>query len=408
VKSLFTSRPASYYGSEYYSKPPLESELTLPLVFSNDGYKTACFSSNELIRGKGFENGFQEFLSWSGYYAARKIIAINNFLCQKDNMKFFEFVRKTRAHYPKGEVLINLIEKWLQTSKREPFFLYIHTLDPHWPYYSHDLNMIPEPFRKFEDDLIYTELLDVETKSRADQYREQPEFFNLVGRYDEEICYSDRIFHQLLDILMQQKVLDNTLFILTSDHGEEFLEHDDFSHGHDVWEELIHVPLIIKWPVNDEFSSMPQFVDNPVGLIDIMPTLIDYLELKTSLPQSYGRSLRPVLENKEIHPETHLFSECRYLDSFRAAYREGHLKLRIEFSTDISPMESSKIQVFDLAKDPEEKVQISINEPSISDFTHRGRDFWQKIWELWGDEQRIESDPELKKELEQLKALGYI
>ncbi len=408
VKSLFTSRPASYYGPKSFSEPPLESELTLPLVFSKDGYKTACFSSNELIKGKGFENGFQGFLSWSGYFAARKIIAINNFLCQRDNMKFFEFIRKIRAHYPKGELLIHLIEKWLQTHKREAFFLYIHTLDPHWPYYSHDLNMIPEPYRKYEDELIYSELLDVETKDRADYYRERPDFFNLVGRYDEEICYSDHIINQLLDILKKQKIWDNTLFILTSDHGEEFLEHDNFSHGHDVWEELIHVPLIIKWPKRDAFHSMPQFIDAPVSLIDIMPTLIDYLGLTTSPPQTYGRSLRSVLENKDTPFETHLFSGCRYLDAFRAAYREGPLKLRIEFSTDISPMESSKLQVFDLAKDPEEKMQVPIDEPAISEFIIRGRDFWQEIWELWGDEERIESDPELKKELKQLKALGYI
>ncbi len=408
VKSLFSSRPASYYGFELYSKPPPESEYTLPSVFFNNGYQTACFSSNELIKEKGFESGFQSFFSWSGLLAARRIIAIHDFLCYKDGMKVFDFVRRTRSHYPKGEVLLRLIEKWLPEHKEQSFFLYIHTLDPHWPYYSHDLNMIPEPYRKYNDDLIFTELLNVETEDLADHYRKRAEFFNLVGRYDEEICYSDYILHQLSDMLIQQNSWDDTLLIITSDHGEEFFEHDRFSHGHDVWEELIHVPLIIKWPKKDDFHLMPRFMDAPVGLIDIMPTLIDYLDLGPSPPQIYGRSLRPFLENKEAPPGTSLFSESIYKDVFRAAYREGHLKLRLEFSTDISPLESSEFQIFDLAEDPREQVEIPIDEPSISDFRNRGQNFWQEIWELWGDKQRIESDPQLKEELEQLKALGYI
>ncbi|MEW5899965.1 MAG: sulfatase-like hydrolase/transferase [Acidobacteriota bacterium] len=345
-------------------------------------------------------------------------MALRYVVCRDDTLRVFRLVRSWKAHYPPGEIVLDMAEKWLSSQQDGPFFLYLQTSDPHWPYYSHNLGMIPEQVRKYEDKLIYVDLLGVDSAIQAAAIRTTPEFLNLVGRYDEELSYTDSLVSRLINFLQQTGRWENTLFILISDHGEEFLDHDRFSHGHDVWEELTHVPMLIKWPHRPAFSSLPESVSSRVGLIDLFPTLVDYLDLPKPRVSMKGTSFREILEKGDDPASKEpLFSESIFQDVIRGAYWEGNIKVRLEFSRAVPPLESKNVWVYDLTTDPEEKNPISLVDPSAVEIVLRGRNCFQEIWKLWPDKGEPKSksaakkdakQPDKKSTLEKLKSLGYL
>lgn len=415
VKTLFTSRPASSWGMSAFSAPPPRGVYTLARAFLEAGYSTACFSAVEQVSGEGFEEGFQEFLSWSGYQQARRSLAVRYVFCRDDYLNVFRWTRPTKTHAPEGKIIMALAKKWIRSKKAEPFFLYLHLSDPHWPYYNHNLGMIPEELRPYLDKLIYVDLFGVASSGEAEAIRKTPEFLNLVGRYDEELRYTDELTRGFIGFLKKAELWQNTMLILTADHGEELLDHDRFSHGHDVWEELAHIPLIIKWPRSPAFSALPESCETRAGLIDVFPTLIDYLELPRGDVGLEGVSFREILEGRVASsPIRPAISESNDGDILRAAYWEGTKKVRIEFSTAVSPLESSSIQVYDLEKDPKEKSLIPPDDPAVADLISRCRSRFQDIWKLWPDEKGPRPKKKGKKEsvqqsvLEKLKSLGYL
>jgi arylsulfatase A-like enzyme len=410
VRALFTSRPGSYFGLNSYFEAPPDHITTLPALFRAAGYETAFFSSNAVISGAGFKKGFQRFISWSGIFAANRFLALRLYLCRNLEGNMLQFLRERKAHYPEGIILLKLASRWLRRHTGKPFFLYVHLLDPHWPYYDHGLGMIPEAYRR-DTGLDYTQLLSREPleSGRAIETSPDlgsPEFLNLKGRYDEEIRYSDLMFSLLLDLLKDLGLWDDTVFVATADHGEEFYDHGHFSHGHDIWEELIHIPLIIKWPNNGRFGGRRIFIDQTVGLIDIMPTLVDYIGVEADRTEMFGRSLLPLLESPDT-PSVPYFSEGILIDQVRTAYRENNLKLRLEFSLHVSPAQSPKALVFDLDRDPGESQPLPADEDRILEFVQNGRRFWQEVWERW-DKERSADLEKTDRVKNQLKALGYI
>ena len=111
-----------------------------------------------------------------------------------------------------------------------------------------------------------------------------------VDRYDGEILHNDRSFGLLVDKLKQLGVLDNTLIVVVSDHGEEFWDHGWTAHGHSLYQELTHCALLM-W--NPKLLPAPRRVANPVQLVDVMPTVLDLLGLK--IPEvAEGQSLVPL------------------------------------------------------------------------------------------------------------------
>ena len=412
VKSLFTSRAASSWGFSGWRRSPPLGEWTLPAAFQRAGFQTAGFSANGLINGAGFESGFEEFFSWSGLGLALQSTALTLFLGRGDDIRVFDLVRKWRAHYPPGEIITELADRWLREKKSRPFFLYVHLLDPHWPFYSHGLGMIPEEYAGRDNELYYTKLLGVQSKAEAAAFRASPGFGNLIGRYDEELRRSDALIMQLIATLRELEQWDQTIFLVLADHGEEFFEHGRFSHGHDVWEELSRVPMFVKWPKDTAFSGMPQVVNERVGLIDVAPTLVDYLDLPGPRTAIAGLSLRPLLEGHTENLERPLFSEAvAGRNTFRAAYWEENIKVRLEYSRSTSPAATSAVEVYDLHNDPGETQPLEDDDRRVLDVVGRARRFLTEGWTTWPDrmdEQSTDETDTRTDAVEQLRALGYV
>lgn len=162
-----------------------------------------------------------------------------------------------------------------------PFFAYIHTHDPHDPYAP------PPPFdRKWTDDPL-PPVLTGEMQLTAELLP------RLQAAYDGEIAFGDVQFGRLMDRLKADGLYDDMLIIFTADHGEEFGDHGGLSHGHSLFDELVHVPLIVKFPGNDFAGT---HVAARASLLDILPTVLDAAGVTPPEAMS-GRNLLDVADS---------------------------------------------------------------------------------------------------------------
>lgn len=157
----------------------------------------------------------------------------------------------------------------VQEGFNRPFFLFLHYFDPHYHYVLHKrYNYYPSYSGKIKNGNIL-ELLRMRDSISSDDIK------YLLALYDSEIAFTDEGIGMLSDELKNLGFYDNSMIILTSDHGEEFMERGWIGHTITLHEELLRVPLIIKTP-----GCQHRTIDSQVGLIDIVPTIYQYLGLK--------------------------------------------------------------------------------------------------------------------------------
>jgi arylsulfatase A-like enzyme len=204
------------------------------------------------------------------------------------------------------------IHAFLNRAGSRPFLLYVHTMEPH------RITATPERFiRRIGDiemairrpigtsSLQYSGLRHADWKlgqplGTTDNTLQQQEIFAyLEGQkesidilYDAAVLRADANLGELVQVLRERGVWDKAIFISLSDHGEEFNDHGGWFHAQSVYEELMWGPLIIHFP-NGKFSG--QRIDAPVSLVDIMPTILDYLGRLELCEGCRGMSLLPLL-----------------------------------------------------------------------------------------------------------------
>lgn len=220
-----------------------------------------------------------------------------------------------------------------------PFFAWFHYMDPHDEYKTHS----------------------------------ESQHFGTTARdlYDEEVFFTDLWIGRLLDWITSQPWADKTAIVVTADHGEVFGEHGMTRHAHELWEELIHVPLFFHIP-----GVEPRTIDRPRGAIDLAPTFLDLLghgksDLAKSLP---GKSLVDEIESGEGEERDVIadLPEDDYNERRRALIH-GQTKI-IAFGEDV------RFSLFDLAADPKEKTDLIFKAPDVaSDMRQRYREASRKI-----------------------------
>lgn len=187
--------------------------------------------------------------------------------------------------------------EWLEKQgPDEDFFLYIHIMGPHFPY-------IPPPewqgkftgprlpeIRSMLEDKNYVDQSRVLHKKRHRFASDDGLLAELEGLYDEEVAFSDHQLARLMARLDKQGMSEGTMVIVLSDHGEEFVEHGRFFHGHSLYRELLEVPLVIWYPPLGKGVE----VDDMVSLVDVFPTLIELFDGKKP-DHCQGKSLAPLL-----------------------------------------------------------------------------------------------------------------
>jgi arylsulfatase A-like enzyme len=166
----------------------------------------------------------------------------------------------------------------------DKFFLWIHYFDPHHFYYPRKPWIEQYTSHTLTKELYFSKKTIQDFKTLIPLFKEDPQTLSdVVALYDSEINYVDSYLGELIKKLELDK---NTLMIITSDHGEEFLEHGKLDHGSHLYSELINIPLIIKLPQ----SKGKKVIDKQVSLIDIMPTILSLLNIPQP-EQTLGNSL---------------------------------------------------------------------------------------------------------------------
>ncbi len=280
--SLLTGRyPPDTGVQTLYSALPRDVH-TLPQLLRASGYETAGIISSVQLSGQfGFDKGFDlhdigsSYLAWSGLDRALGRLGVTS--------------RDSRyPRYDAAELTDEAID-WLEArpDPARPVFMYLHYSDPHGPY---GPPADSDRWRDFASERARRLDEPPRLRPRGDAVYSAAEFEAMIAAYDSEIAYFDLHFGRLLAYLRASGRYDDALIVLTSDHGEEFLEHDGWEHGHTLFNEQLHVPLVLKYPAR--LGEPPgRRVETPAGLVDVLPTVQDVVDAEWPSDGLRGRSL---------------------------------------------------------------------------------------------------------------------
>ncbi len=345
----------------------LSSRLTtLAEAFRKAGWRTVGVPSNRHLHGRtGFEQGFDH------YWAAAEFTTANVV-----NRRTAQLLLEAHG------------TSWQSSWLAEPSFLWVHYFDPHDPY----LDRSPWAER-FAGEATDREALARLTMKRIKErftapYAEVAE--KLRGLYLSEVGWVDA---QLAELLAELTVDDDTLVVVTADHGEEFAEHGALGHGQSLHDELVRIPLIISWP-----RGLPGGVraSGRVTLVDVFPTLAEICGLVT--PRRIGgTSLVPSLKKAAPVPARDLVLELHAPFPELEAVVSGRWKLVVGADGGLS--------LYDRREDPGETVNLAGRRAkAVTDL--------KRILAKWRRSQPRAPKPELvpadEQTLEALRSLGYI
>ncbi len=275
VASLLTSRYPSQHAVVRIGAVLGPTEIRLPALLRAHGYATGGFSANPLIGARwGYAEGFDHFVD------------------APDEDTIREPNAKQRAERINSAAL-----SWLDSLKdrpggARPVFLYLHYMEPHAPYLPPRESLEAVLDRSPDPDRARKSLGDMLFVSRQRFQQPDPEALELIkDLYDAEVLGLDARLRTLFADLQGRGVLANAIVVVTADHGEEFKEHGHMGHGYTLYNEVIHVPLMLAIPGQHQRVDL----QGPVSLIDLAPTLLDFAGVTP--PASFeGHSLRPLLE----------------------------------------------------------------------------------------------------------------
>jgi arylsulfatase len=286
--------------------------------------------------------------------------------------------------------------EWLRTSRdpERPLFLWVHYIDPHGPYSADD------PPRRFQ----HSGRRPVD-RSRIRPFQLLPgvdDALDYVDRYDEEIATMDAQVGRLLSAYGDERALDDALVIFTADHGESMFEHRIwFTHGYQVWEEIIRVPLLLRGPGirSGRFST-------PVSGIDVAPTILRHVGagIPASLP---GRPLQDAADaDRTLHAEAYQSeriwrSAIRGSDKWTFLVRKGRPGVVVHYDLERDPGELAARPAAGTTRPPRELMQRLQRDPDRN-ATAENADAGEKL-------SGPKIDPRVSDEQrERLRALGYV
>ena len=302
-------------------------------------------------------------------------------------------VHTYRLMSAKAPRLVDEAIELLREGEGQSRFLFFHLFDVHMPYAP------PREFRtRFgERPRDITSLLErVESRSPPTSEREVEEVIRL---YDGEIAFVDRELGRFFDYLRASGAFERSLIVVTADHGEGFYELGEWEHarpwhpGPGLYQEVLHVPLILKWPGISASST----VDKVVSHVDVSPTLLRAGGILAST--SWARDLREPSGGRTLIAE--YVRRRKDLDSLDDAL---HIALRKDSLKFLAA--PGREELYDLSTDPGEKTNLAASQPDeVLRFRSIVRDYLREVSELESSRDEVTLD---ERTLEQLKALGYV
>jgi len=402
--SMFTGQYASWHGAHLSPAPKAsgwrlrESSLTLAEILAGQGYRTMAVVANAgyMWPSFGLHQGFQLYdnrttlLVYGLPYHLRRAMRwlVNGFVEQA------EMERTARRADQITRDSIHVVEQAVASGR--PFFLFVNYIDTHLPY------LPPPPFdrqfpgksaRLHNSDLLALRRTVLEKKRLPTDEEKQ----HMISQYDGAIAYVDAELNRLLTRLKQLGVHENTLIIITSDHGQAFGDNYLIDHGVSVYQDQVHVPLLIKYPGREP----ARVVDALASGVDLLPTVMDAAGLPAP-PGIHGKNLRTIAKDE---PRM-VFSES-FHDNLLAGWHPRFK--RIERAMWLGSMKfihstSGKREMYDLSKDPAERHNLYRPGEPVSVKLEALLTAW-----IRSAGQREQAPVKLSPEtIEQLRSLGYV
>lgn len=385
--SLFTGRyplAHGYVNSDYILE---DDNLTLAEIFRDAGYTTAAFIANGLAGRKyRMDQGFDEHFERNRASAFELAGAAREFIG-----------RQAPAGSP-------------------PFLAYLHFLDVHDPHRipPDDFGRLADPAAfvfDMQDTLLLESMVMRAWWSTVQKWREEgsdPEqvaryFEDYSDLYDSSIAYWDEAVGSILEALARNGLDRNTVVVVTSDHGEQLLEHGFFGHANSGYDVGLHVPLVIFDPAGDGSGRR---ISRPVSLIDVLPTLLaragmplpDRVQGRSLWPFSSGSA--PGSDDRPIYSEGTFFAN-RPVGTLIQTLREGRWKLILDRLRD------SK-ELYDLGRDPGETRNLLEIETGVADRLYGElQRHYNRNLDLFNARRRSQAD-RTEEKLRELRSLGYI
>lgn len=330
--------------------------MTLAEVLKQNGYATGGFTGNAGVNGFfGYDQGFDTYFYEKGKFGSMGV------------------------SIPKAL-------EWLKDNGKKKFFMFLHGYDIHGqgiPDGGFDYRFVDKGYdrrytgSKEEQEALREEGLEKGAVALRD---EDVKFWRAI--YDEKIQRTDEKFKRFLGELGKMGLMDKTIFVLTSDHGTEFHEHKRFDHGFSLYDELIHVPLIIKLPG----QKAGKVIKDQVSSIDVMPTILDLLDV--TMPEKAGKQLRGKslvagFKGKPVAKDVFFETDYRLYTFKRGIQTVDGWKL-------IYTMENKGRELYNLKKDPGETKNLIDQEPKrayeleqrlFAHFKSIGHDLNTRSWE---------------------------
>ncbi len=308
--SILTGLDPAAHGLRDNVSPPLDAAVpTLATILEGAGFETAAFVSAVVLSSQsGLNRGFNQYS--------------DRFELGADDARFLNTIQK-RGDGPTAEAIA-----WIEARRGGRFFAWLHLYDPHDPYEP------PEPY--------------------ASRYADR--------LYDGEVAYSDDLVGRLLAALDRLGRREDTLLVVTSDHGEGLGEHGENVHGYFLYQSTLRVPLLIRGPGVSP-GVRPSVTARSV---DILPTVLDVLAIPAPPAMPFaGRSLQPVLQGNSLSEQP------SYAESLLPLLHYGWSDLRSIREGRWKYIQAPRPELYDLSRDPGETENRTAAEPARADALRR-------------------------------------
>ncbi|MEZ4712783.1 MAG: sulfatase [Caldilineaceae bacterium] len=349
--SMLTGRDC--FGTQVVAlrhKGPLRAEVpTLPEMLRDAGYNTTCvgFSGNPASRG--FDT-YLTFPGWGSWNEGRSPKAQNL-----------------------NDVAIPELDRLAK--KRQPFFLFLRHMDPHSPY------LPPAPYERA---FYHGNECDPKNKSMEPVMNFKPfrDFFAswmppgitdkdyIIAQYDGAVAYMDACIQTIFNALEAHGILDETIVVINGDHGETLYDHECWFDHHGMYDNVLHVPLIIRYP-----GKVPagQRVSGFNQHKDLVPTILELAEIEPEGVEFDGQSLLPMMRGEVASHESEMYiTECTWMR--KHGWRTPQWKLMVALEPDFHF--KPEIELYNMVEDPEENNNLAETYPDVVAALRTRMDAW--------------------------------
>jgi len=320
-------------------KGPLRPEVKTLAEFCRDaGYNTTCVGFKGNPASRGFDK-YLEYPGWGSWKEGRSPKAQNL-----------------------NEVAIPELDRLAADDK--PFFLFLRHMDPHAPY------LPPHPYERM---FYHGDECDPSNESMKPVMAFKPfrDFFAswmppgitdkdyVIAQYDGAVAYMDACIQTIFTALESLGILDDTIVVINSDHGETLYDHECWFDHHGLYEPTLHVPLIIRYPAKVPAGKRVSGYNQHK---DLVPTLLELAEIEAGDVQFDGRSLVPMMRGEVPSHESEFYiTECTWMRKHGWRTPEWKLIEALEPDFHFKPM----VELYNLVEDPEENNNVAAKEPEM-------------------------------------------